>query len=236
MMREYEECYIAHLDILGFKQLITNNSSCEKIAEIFDEINTQYDITENKQVLVPHDSMRYKVMSDSIVIFISASIPDALAALIHTCAYFQVRMLRFSPPVLIRGAIVKGKIYSEGDVLFGQGLIDAYLIQENYVKYPRVILPMELIDTLSDSQCIKDLFVIGLLFKDYDYVYCIDYLKMFYGFSHPKGTDKELALHISIMLNKCFDESVREKYLYLQSRFLMYYNEENQTCQNNQQQ
>lgn len=225
-MREYEECYIAHLDILGFKQLIKSKTSCEEIARIFDEINTQYEITENEQSLVPHNSIRYKVMSDSICIFISTSIPNALAALIHTCAYFQVRMLRFSPPILIRGAIVKGEIYSEDDVLFGQGLIEAYLIQENYVKYPRIVLSMELIDTLIDSQYIKDLFEIGLLFKDYDYVYSIDYLKMFYAWSHPKGTDTELASHISYMLNKCFDESVREKYLYLQARFLMYYNEE----------
>lgn len=226
-MRKYEECYIAHLDILGFKQLVKSETSCEEIARIFDEINTQYDITENGTNLVPHNSMRYKVMSDSICIFISASIPNALVALIHTCAYFQVRMLRFLPPILIRGAIVKGNIYLENDILFGQGLIDAYLIQENYVKYPRIVLSMELIDTLIDSQYIKDLFEIGLLFKDYDFVYSIDYLKMFYVWAHPKGTDKELASHISSMLNKCFDESIREKYLYLQARYLQYFKEEN---------
>lgn len=225
-MRKYEKCYVAHLDILGFKQLIKSKKSCDEIARIFDEINTQYVVSENEESLVPQNSMRYKVMSDSICFFISANILDALPALIHTCAYFQVRMLRFLPPVLIRGAIVKGEIYSKDDILFGQGLIDAYLIQENYAKYPRIILPMELIDLQIDSQHIKDLFNIGLLFKDYDYVYCIDYLKMFYAWSHPKGTDKELASYIFDMLNKCFDESVREKYLYLQSRFSMYYKEE----------
>lgn len=225
-MREYQNSYIAYLDLLGFKQLMSQNRSCEEIAQIFDEIRAQYSIRQNGEPLVPENSMQYKVMSDSICIHISSDIPNALAALIHECTYFQVRMLRFDTPILVRGAIVQGNIYSDSDVIFGQGLIDAYMIEENYAKYPRIIMPMELVDKNIDSEHITNLFTMNLLFKDFDYVYCIDYLRMFYGWEHSHGKDKKLATHIYKMLNESFDESVRDKYLYLQSRFLLYYKEE----------
>ena len=79
-MREYQNCYIAHLDLLGFKELINENPPCEKIAEIFDEVNTQYDVCLNKEKLVPENSLHYKVMSDSICIYITVDVPNALAA------------------------------------------------------------------------------------------------------------------------------------------------------------
>ena len=45
-MRSYSDCYIAFVDLLGFKRLV-NSISCEEIACIFDEINTDYIITIN---------------------------------------------------------------------------------------------------------------------------------------------------------------------------------------------
>ena len=36
-MKEYRDCYVAFLDILGFKNMI-NNKSCSELFEIFESI------------------------------------------------------------------------------------------------------------------------------------------------------------------------------------------------------
>lgn len=68
-----------------------------------------------------------------------------VAGLIATCNYFQVRLARQDKPIIIRGAIVRGNLYAENDVVFGQGFVDAYLMQEETAKYPRIIMTKVLI-------------------------------------------------------------------------------------------
>ena len=40
-MRKYKNCYIAVIDLLGFKNALENND-CETIASIFDELAKKY--------------------------------------------------------------------------------------------------------------------------------------------------------------------------------------------------
>ena len=102
-MREYNEYYIAVLDLMDFKGII-QNEECETIARFFDEIN-QHTVIVNQTgaPLFNTNDINMRVMSDTICFFIDASIKNALAGLISVCDYFQVRMLRFDRPILSRG-------------------------------------------------------------------------------------------------------------------------------------
>ena len=118
-MREYTDCYVAFMDLLGFKAILGDkNMSCEKIAQIFDEIKKQYYVRDNEAPMVNPDDIHFRVMSDSVCIYINSAIEDSLLVLIFLCTFFQVRLLRLSSPILVRGGISKGNMYSNGDILF----------------------------------------------------------------------------------------------------------------------
>lgn len=220
-MREFIDCYIAFLDLLGFKALLKEkrNDLCEYIAGLFDRIQEDWYITVNKtgEYLIDPALVKRKVMSDSICFYVEASVPNALAGLIATCNYFQVRLSRQDKPVIIRGAIVRGNLYAENDVVFGQGFVDAYLMQEETAKYPRIIMTKELIKQCTGLNEQGLDYIKRFTFDDEDAFVTIDYLYLFYGLSHERDEWKRFAQFVFDRVDAETNASVKEKYLYLQT-------------------
>ena len=50
-----------------------------------------------------------------------------------------------------RGAIAVGDYYCNNSIAFGKGMVDAYICQENYSIYPRIILSTDIVKKLFDS-------------------------------------------------------------------------------------
>lgn len=216
-MREYTDSYVAFMDLLGFKAILSDeNKSCEDIALIFDEITKRYNLQENHAPIIDFSNIHYKVMSDSICIYIDSHIKDSLSVLCWLSLHFVVRLLRLNPPIIIRGGISKGNIYSNGDVLFGQGLSNAYLLESKTAQYPRIIIP----ENIVDDYCKKSdpTLIMGALIKDFDNYYCLNYYAVFtaWGYKNEDGEIVEKMIYDT--LSKSLEPSVREKYLYLQSK------------------
>ncbi len=242
MNKEYENCYIAFLDLLGFKELV-KTQTCEQILKIFDEIKSQYMITcdcdKEKKPLVDPEEIHFKIMSDSICFYVSSKITNSLPVLISLCAYFQVRLWRLEHPILVRGGIVKGDIYTNDDIMFGTGLTNAYLLEEKNAKVPRIIITKETADTCISNEPEK-LYMQTLLLKDFDGFYCVDSFVMFYVWGQKDESYIKFCNHIQHILDSTTDESIRNKYLYLEAKMqeVPYRVEsgEKNICQNNQQQ
>ena len=215
-MREYKECYIAFLDLLGFKNTV-NNEACETIASFFDEIQHEYIVTVNETglPLMDYSKITRKVMSDTICFYVDATVKNALAGLVSVCDYFQVRMLRLSKPILVRGAIVRDQIYAHGDVTFGPGVSKAYLLEEKTAKYPRVIFTKSLFDNSSESDVEGRKYLSEYTFHDDDGFCAVDYLYLFYGLDHENARWKDFARSVQKALDSETDTSIREKYLYI---------------------
>lgn len=224
-MAEYTNCYIAFLDILGFKNIILNKlpylSSCDEIYKLYtDNILFQPEIA----AALGHDNIdivKRKVMSDSVCFYVESNKECALEALIKMCILFQILLLRLPTPVLVRGAIARGDIYADGDILFGPGLVQAYLMEENNAKNPRVILPGSVLNYAKDNSD-KDLksFVMNVIFCDEDRFFVLDYFDAFKEI-FGKGTGiwrdayQRVLAQIDDVINNSLDSSIREKYLYL---------------------
>ena len=215
--REYKEYYVALIDLLGFKNII-KKQSCEDIAQYYDEIHQKATVTVNTtgMALVPSDKITMKVMSDTVCFFVECTEKNSLAGLLAFCSYFQVRMMQLKIPVLSRGAVVKGKVYCEGDVFFGEGIVNAYLLEENVAVFPRVIITKETIDSAMDY-CDDDgkYYLNTHTFKDSDLFYCADSLLLFYGVYHEKKEWKNFARYVVQVLNSETNPSIREKYKYI---------------------
>lgn len=219
-MREYVECYIAIIDLLGFKNAV-KVYSCEEIYSYYEEINTQYVINNEmtQTPIIDEGALQMKVASDTILLYIETKERNALAGLIAACAYLQVRLFRKATPILSRGAIVKGDLFAEKDVYFGQGIVDAYLLEENVAKYPRIILTKETIDSCSTLDDSGKNYVDTFTYKDDDDFYVVDSLYLFYGLNHEMESWKAFARYAIRVLDSETNPSIREKYMYIKRQF-----------------
>lgn len=219
--REYKECYVAVIDLLGFKKTI-KDKTCEEIAQYYDEMHEEVKIfnTATGNELVPSDKIQMRVMSDTICFIVECKESNALAGLIAYCAYLQTRLMQLGTPVLSRGGIVKGNIYCEGDVFFGQGIVDAYLLEENVANNPRIIMTKQTFESAVDS-CDKlaTEYLKTYLYEDSDLFMCVDSLLLFYGLHHESEKWKRFARHVYNTIYSETNPSVREKYIYIKNNF-----------------
>ena len=175
-MDGYRDNFVAFLDILGFKNII-NKSNFADVKSIFSSIIASNkdvrNLTRSEEIkgdvqrkieLENYNnalsSAKIYVMSDSIVIAVPCELKESLAAIISICYLIQLQLYKLDTPILLRGAIARGPFYmgnftgdsnSENMLIFGKGLVDAYLAQENYAIYPRVIVAKEIMTGYSIS-------------------------------------------------------------------------------------
>lgn len=217
MQEEYQECYIAFIDILGFKSLI-RDKKCSELIRIYESIKAMRYVKEIDLPSLPEQNIHIKVMSDSVCIFIPSDLKGSLQQLVFMCLDFQSRMFEMNPPVLLRGAIVKGLIYSKDDVIFGSGFVDAYLMEENNANVPRIIINKSIID---DYKTNDNEFFDSIVVRDFDAFYYLDYISA-YGLNNRNniGRYDKLYEYICSVLDNTTDDSIRNKYLYLESKVL----------------
>lgn len=222
---EYNKCYIAFLDLLGFKNVI-GKKTCQEILDIFSNIKIPIQSINiykgGKWVpLVDQETINkvnMKIMSDSICFYITASETNAFCTLAAVCTMFQIMMLKLPDPVLMRGGIVYGELFAFGDITYGPGLTNAYLLEEKSAKYPRIIMTGDIVErafkeTTPNCQQILS----KLLNRDFDAFYMLNYFGLLPADGDNKQSTQIFYEHIEKVLNSAIDPSIREKYLYLES-------------------
>ncbi len=223
-MKEYKSHFVAFLDILGFKELITKRK-CDEIYPIFGKLHekAKSQLNYNGVQIKAFDHIRHMILSDSIILFIDSTIDDAFAALIDTCRRLQYSLADRDEPILMRGGIAKGDLFYENDIIYGDGLTKAYLLESNLAKYPRIVFSGE---TLNEGfENTKFMFPDMEFYKfsyskDDDYMYFVNYLPSLLGKTIDEVVEysdrlKELC---NCWLNKEIPFSLREKYVWLQNK------------------
>lgn len=223
-MREYREHFVAFLDILGFKAFI-DHEACETIYQIFETIHarSKSSLNYNGVQIQAFEAMQHKILSDSVIVFIDAEIEDSFPALLTVCTQLQRALANRNDPILLRGGIAKGSLYYEDDIIYGQGLTKAYLLESNLAKYPRVIFTG---DTLEAGRKVTKYMFPELeghfpsFAEDKDGLYIIDYLPGKYPgkLEDMKAYGDRLIRKCETMLNSLTDTSLREKYLWLRKQ------------------
>ena len=233
----YTRCYIAFLDLLGFKSMI-GKTSCQDILDIFTDMKNplasiKIGNGESQAEIPAVKQIQTKVMSDSICFFIDAELQDALFCLLCCCAAFQAKLLNRPIPILVRGAIVLGDVFSEGDIIFGSGITNAYLLEEGNAKYPRIIITKETLmnglKNISRTSIKQNVDVYA--FCDSDKYYVANWLGFFFDMASVKNKESnevryhKLSAYIDSILGSETNASIREKYLYLDATLSKYFDE-----------
>lgn len=164
---DYQDCYVAFLDVLGFRQLVERSVTDDPLLKQISGITTLAATPKSgvKQTSLGPCAMQARAFSDSIVIFTPTAHPgenacNPLAQLCFVVRYLHDRVLEMD--ACIRGGITRGPMYwhpswsetaarpkrgSRGatPITFGPGLNAAYDLESKLAVYPRVLVDAEAI-------------------------------------------------------------------------------------------
>jgi hypothetical protein len=160
--------FVAFIDILGFGQMVVTDCESAKPGEKYlpalkSAIHTVLAAAETV-------SARITQFSDSIVISLPFSTdPNVFASFLSLCADLQ-RIL-FRAEILCRGGVSHGRHFHDETILFSQGLIDAYALESQKARDPRVLVSKETLDLIFSNNGLPE-----SLIKDSDDQYFLDYM------------------------------------------------------------
>lgn len=236
----YTECYVAFLDILGFKEFILDKSSTfEKIKDLFDlmkQLSIEQSIIIQSDTLHPEmmKKVKFNFISDTVILSIPKFGDNSLELLIFTVDILLSNVL-LNHQLLFRGAISEGTFYSHNDTIFGSSIVNAAILKKESAIYPRIIIPSDIINSyksIANDDSVKG--IQYLVEKDFiinDDFYTINYIKYtierlnFIAETQKKEIEYsiyKLIEKIKDNINNSVNENVRKKNIY----FARYYNHE----------
>jgi hypothetical protein len=140
----YEERYCAYIDILGFSDLIgrlrTGSLSFETIRSLLKRIHAPYDPA---IIDFEHCDFRAQSISDAVTLSTQPTIAG-LGMLIAAIRQLSVALLHEG--YFVRGALCKGLLYHDESTVFGDALIKAYTLEQEVVRFPRIMLTKDVVD------------------------------------------------------------------------------------------
>jgi hypothetical protein len=148
----YTNSYVAFLDVLGFKEMVFNNSAYDQ-----NRLKTYYNIVtyfKNSVKIIPmKNKIKIMAVSDSIILSMPTDGDERdIENIKHFCiviALMQQHLAKYN--IWLRGAVTRGDVVHHPDDFFilGPAYIEAYLLEKKTAKFPRVILDNSLIDSLN---------------------------------------------------------------------------------------
>lgn len=141
----YAERIVAFIDILGFSVLVRQIGEEPSL-----HVKLHHALTQIKQY--KHNSLRgntaqseleVSVFSDSIVI---SGAFENINGIIWSVIHLQCQLLVLG--ILIRGGISSGRTFHADDILYGEGMLDAYFLESKAAIYPRIVLAPHLVNKM----------------------------------------------------------------------------------------
>jgi hypothetical protein len=179
----YEDRLVAFIDILNFRGMINEtvdgkgNEDERRIQSVYDAYQVIEKNWRNKNDIAK--SKQVTIFSDSIVISVKAQERSQTFWTLLEIKHLIMDLVWKG--ILVRGAIVRGKLIHEEQKVFGPALIEAYTLESKAALYPRIILDRELVEAAGGARASHHdsedevSYVRSLLEKDSDGMYYIDY-------------------------------------------------------------
>lgn len=164
----YTECYVAFIDILGFKEFVRKNN-CQTIQAVLLNLKTEESAGPSalqQKYGISLQDMKIRCVSDSVIISIKKDITNSLEAIIWMCAAFQTTLF-LNSHLLMRGYICCGDFYIDDEMLFGPAYQCAVILESKH-NMPRILLD-DAIDTTNmiDTEFLNKGIYDGKYFVDY---------------------------------------------------------------------
>ncbi|NQU61529.1 MAG: hypothetical protein HQ512_10405 [Rhodospirillales bacterium] len=160
----YQQRYVAFLDILGWSEAIEKSQNDPEFLKdlgvslkIFDVLQSQakwmqehlQELASSQRWDTSPDHARITHFSDCVVLSDSPDSRGMHSLLMNVssiCSHFLTRGF------FVRGGIVLGELFHNENSVFGPALIEAYRLESQEAKYPRVILEKRLAEAWGQGQ------------------------------------------------------------------------------------
>ena len=145
----YEERYCAFVDILAFSDLIAEVRHKPEKFEIVRDIL--------KKIRNPHDpdvfgigDSDWKAQSISDAVAFSTK-PTMEGLNVMGAKIRDLSIALLSQGFFIRGALCKGLLHQDNDMVFGEALIRAHSLESTVANYPRVMITRDIVEDAKNS-------------------------------------------------------------------------------------
>lgn len=136
---DYEVRYCAFVDILGFSELVRrleqgtiSFTSLQDLLRIVHAPPSEYQADVFKA-----SDLRAQSISDAVCLSAACS-ESGLSHLIYCLDQLTIRLLEAG--FFVRGAIVKGRLFHNAQMAFGEALVRAYKFESEVARYPRIMI------------------------------------------------------------------------------------------------
>jgi len=228
MMQCYSDRIILFIDILGFTNDVKRAASD---SQIFNKLQKTLKFIRDFFGTVKYSSVQKLQFSDSLVVSIDANEPGGVLLMVRN-ASFAIHAL-FSNGYLCKGVITMGKLYHQGDILFGPIFLEAMRLEALEDK-PMIIFHENLI-----NQGRKYPTQAQIKYPDVEESYIMDYVDKigttsFYQIAWYKNysslgganSDEDIRHHYTIVksiiednIKKFNSIRVLNKYIFLKNQF-----------------
>lgn len=204
-MPELKQHFVAFLDILGFSQMVQAGG---KVGD--DNLQKLYRCHQGAAAIFAGDaSCSITQFSDSIVLSKPYS-ENEFKWFVEAIGNYQRLLL--NEGLLCRGGIAVNTHFSNNSFTFSAGLIDAYRIESERARYPRIVVSQDLLDLVFPAGSAK---IPSYLSEEDDGLVFVDYLWITKAKS-PAKMNKNIE-NLVRELGESPSASVREKGRWLAS-------------------
>ena len=143
-MPDYEERYCAFIDILGFRNFVKGLHRASDAVALRDVMRKIHAPTSGPTVSWEVD-FRAQSISDAIAIS-TTTLDSGLYRIFEAIEKLALDLLREG--YFIRGGLVRGDLYHDGSMVFGDALVRAYELEKTIARYPRVVISKEVMKNI----------------------------------------------------------------------------------------
>jgi hypothetical protein len=132
---DYYERYCAFVDILGFASLIESVSGerVHFLKELLQTLHTPWTARGT------HKGASFRAQSISDAIALSAAVNGpGLRHILASLRSLTLDLLKLG--YFVRGALVKGRLYHDDRMVFGEALLNAIRLEREIVRFPRIMI------------------------------------------------------------------------------------------------
>ena len=142
--RSYEERYCAFVDILGFSDLINRlREGTTKFESLRSLLRKIHEPIREVSLDINKTDFRAQSISDAVALSTAAN-EYGLSQLFYSLESLTLDLLYEG--FFVRGAIVKGPLYHDDKMVFGEALVRAFKLERDTVRFPRVMIAREAVN------------------------------------------------------------------------------------------
>lgn len=232
--QDYEDRIVAFVDVLGFKGLVDSSKNDVKVLRnITSALSTLYEWIWKWEADGGDSSFAFTQFSDSVVLSALADTQDSFEMLLQLM--LGIVDIAYSNCIIVRGGIDRGKLIHDNEMVVGPAMVDAYFLESQIAKYPRIVISEELktefevnLQEYVDSQPnLTEIPSFNKIFKqdDVDGLWYMDYIDPDEEFviRHSKKDYIETLKDIARKGLSNSDANVRMKYEWLERKLAAIY-------------